>query len=152
MKLFDGHKHSPTSRRSHECFCKPPVRGIGQSRGAAHLKLVFMLMTGTRQNARELYADMIKAVSRLLVNHPDLVRRPSLVDDFNAIDLGRLRRQVRSMKCGVPTNDALLVLLSVEFKPTEGHIEAQVLNFFWCMINVRSVISREHLHLPCKDP
>ncbi len=27
----------------------------------------------------------------------------------------------------------------------------QVLNFFWCMINVRSVIFREHLHLPYKD-
>ncbi len=123
VRLIEAREHSPASRRPFECYCKPSVRDIGQRYGAGHLRLVFMLMTGTRQNARELYADMIKAVSRLLVNHPDLVRRPSLVDDFNAIDLGRLRRQVRSMKCGVPTSDALLVLLSVKFKPAEGHAE-----------------------------
>jgi hypothetical protein len=48
-----------------------------------------MLMTGTRVNAREIYAEMMKAVALLLAGNPDPIRRPSLVDEFNTIDLGR---------------------------------------------------------------
>lgn len=122
VRLLEAREHSPASRRPFECYCKPTVREIGQRYGEDHLRLVFMLMTGTRRNARELYADMMKAVSRLLLGHPDLVRRPSLVDDFNKVDLGMLRRGAKSMKCGVPTSDVLLVLLSVRFKPIAGDI------------------------------
>ncbi|MBZ9792537.1 hypothetical protein K9B32_20865 [Rhizobium sp. 3T7] len=39
---------------------------------------------------------------RLLIANPDLVRRPSLVSDFNAIDFGAIRRGARSMKYGLP--------------------------------------------------
>jgi hypothetical protein len=98
------------------------VREIGARHGEAHLRLVFMLMTGNRRNARELYADMMKAVSRLLAKHPDLVRRPTLVDEFNNLDLARLRRQAKTMNCGVPMSDVLLVLLSVKFRPLEADL------------------------------
>ncbi|MDR6670178.1 hypothetical protein J2X71_006465 [Rhizobium sp. 1399] len=72
-------------------------------------------MTGTPRNAGELYADALKAVSRLLVANPDLIRRPSLVSDFNAVDLGALRRGARNMKYGMATSDEILVALRIQF-------------------------------------
>lgn len=113
VRLAAAREHSTASRRPFDCFCKPTVREIGQRWGEGHLRLVLMLMTGTRVNARELYADMMKAVARLLAGNPDLIRRPSLVDEFNSIDLGKLRRQAKAMGCGVPTSDVLLVLLNM---------------------------------------
>ncbi|MEX2739935.1 hypothetical protein AB3480_00550 [Rhizobium mongolense] len=123
VKLFDGHLHSPTSRKPFECYCKPTVREIGRDHGEDHLRLVFMLMTGTRANAAELYADMIKAVSSILVQNPTLVRSSSLVGDFNAIDLGSLRRKAKAMNCGIPTTHVLRVLIGVKFfRPVQGDL------------------------------
>lgn len=123
VRLFDGHLHSPTSRKPFECYCKPTVRDIGREQGEDHLRLVFMLMTGTRSNAAELYADMMKAVSSLLVQHPSLVKSASLVGDFNDIDLGSLRRKARGMNCGIPTTHVLRVLIGVKFyKPVQGDL------------------------------
>lgn len=123
VKLFDGHLHSPTSRKPFECYCKPTVREIGREYGEDHLRLVFMLMTGTKANAAELYADMIKAVSSILIQNPALVRSPSLVGDFNAIDLGSLRRKAKAMNCGIPTTHVLRVLIGVKFyKPLHGDL------------------------------
>lgn len=123
VKLYDGHLHSPTSRKPFDCYCKPTVREIGREHGEDHLKLVFMLMTGTRENAAELYSDMIKAVSSILVQNPDLIRSPSLVADFNALDLGSLRRKGKAMNCGIPTNHVLRVLIGVKFfRPVQGDI------------------------------
>ena len=101
VKLFDGYLHSPTSRKAMECYCKPTLKDIGRENGEDHLKLVLMLMTGTPANSRELYADMIKAVSSLLVQNPTLVRSPSLVGDFNEIDLGSLRRKAKAINFGI---------------------------------------------------
>jgi hypothetical protein len=123
VKLFDGHLHSPTSRKPFECYCKPTVREIGKDHGEDHLKLVFMLMTGTRANAAELYADMIKAVSSILVQNPSLPKSPSLVSDFNGIDLGSLRRKAKAMNCGIPTTYVLRVLIGVKFfQPVQGDL------------------------------
>ncbi|MFP5078292.1 hypothetical protein ACLE20_13370 [Rhizobium sp. YIM 134829] len=123
VKLFDGHLHSPTSRKPFECYCKPTVREIGQANGEDHLRLVFMLMTGTKSNASELYADMMRAVSSVLLRNPSLVRSPSLVSDFNAIDLGSLRRKAKSMNCGIPTTHVLRVLIGVRFfRPIQGDL------------------------------
>jgi hypothetical protein len=121
--LREGFEHSPTSRKPRECFCKPTLREIGQEHGEDHLRLVLMLMTGTKVNAAELYADMIKAVSSVLARKPDLTRRPSLVDDFNAVDLGEMRRQARAMNCPVATTDVIRVLLSIKFyEPLQGDL------------------------------
>ncbi|MGS1095856.1 hypothetical protein ACVCNR_14860 [Aquamicrobium terrae] len=113
--LREAHDHSPTSRKPRECFCKPTLREIGRAHGEDHLRLVLMLMTGTRANSAELYADMIRAVSSLIMRRPDLVKRATLVDDFNALDLGALRRRARSMDCPVPITDVLRVLLMLHF-------------------------------------
>jgi hypothetical protein len=121
--LREGHEHSPTSRKPRECFCKPTLREIGQDQGEDHLRLVLMLMTGTKINSAELYADMIKAVSSVLVRKPDLMRRSSLVEDFNAIDLGDLRRKAKAMNAPVATTDVLRVLLTLRFfEPLQGDL------------------------------
>lgn len=123
VKLFDGSKHSPTSRRPYECFCKPTVREIGQTHGESHLKLVLMLMTGTRANALELYADMIKAVSAVLAENPELVKSPTLAKDFDAIDLGSLRRKSKGMRSPFPHWNSLYTLILVRFyKPIQGDL------------------------------
>lgn len=123
VKLFDGHLHSPTSRKPLECYCKPTVRDIGRVYGEDHLRLVFMLMTGNRNNAAELYSDMIKAVSSLLVRNPSLIKSPTLVSDFNAIDLGSLRRKAKAMNCGIPTTHVLRVLIGIRFfQPIQGDL------------------------------
>lgn len=113
--LRDWRHHSPTSRKGRECFCKPTVREIGQRHGEDHLRLVLMLITGNPRNSGELYADVIKAVSRLLAANPDLMRRPSLVSDFNQIDLSAMRRGARSMKYGMAASDEILGALRMHF-------------------------------------
>jgi hypothetical protein len=66
---------------------------------------------------------MIKAVSSILVQNPGLLKSPSLVDDFNAIDLGSLRRKAKAMNCGIPTTHVLRVLIGVKFfKPLQGDL------------------------------
>lgn len=119
--LREGHEHSPTSRKPRECFCKPTLREIGRDHGEDHLRLVLMLMTGTKANSAELYADMIRAVSSILIRKPELMRRRTLVEEFNALDLGSLRRRARQMNCPVATTDVLRVLLSLRFcMPEQG--------------------------------
>lgn len=115
VRLYDGHLHSPTSRKPSECFCKPTVRDIGREHGEDHLRLVLMLMTGTKANASELYSDMIKAVSSLLIQHPNLAKRSTLVNDFDKIDLGSLRRKAKAMNCGIPNSHVLRVLIGIRF-------------------------------------
>jgi len=123
VRLMDAHLHSSASRRPFECYCKPTVREIGTRHGEGHLRLVLQLMTGTRQNARELYADMLKAVSRLIAGNPDLINRKTLVADFDSINLGSLRRKAKAMRCGIPASDVLLVLISVKFfQPVQGDL------------------------------
>lgn len=123
VRLKDAHLHSPASRRPRECYCKPTVREIGARHGEEHLRLVLQLMTGTPGNSRELYADMLKAVSRLMVINPDLMKRRTLIADFDSINLGSLRRKAMAMQCGVPASDVLLVLISVKFyEPLQGDL------------------------------
>lgn len=82
-----------------------------------------MLMTGNKANAAELYADMMRAVSSVLVRNPELIRRPSLISDFNGIDLGSLRRKAKAMNCGIPTTHVLRVLIGIRFyKPLQGDL------------------------------
>nr|WP_313011643.1 hypothetical protein [Brucella intermedia] len=115
--------HSPTSRKPRECFCKPTLREIGREHGEDHLRLVLQLMVGTVPNSRELFADMIKAVSSVLVRNPELVRRRTLLNDFDAIDLGSLRRKAKAMNCGLPTSHVLRVLITVKFyQPIQGDL------------------------------
>lgn len=113
--LRESRDHSPTSRKGRECYCKPTVKEIGQRYGEDHLRLVLMLITDNQRNAGELYSDVIKAVSRLLAANPELTRRPSLVADFNKMDLGAVRRGARAMKYGMAASDEILVALRMHF-------------------------------------
>lgn len=117
ITLRDGHEHSQGSRKPYECFCKPTLRQIGRRDGEEHLKLVLMLLSGDSANARELYSDMVKATSAVLIGNPDLLKRTRLVDQFNAIDLASLRRASRDIACGVARTDKLKVLLTLMLYP-----------------------------------
>ncbi|WP_245425312.1 hypothetical protein [Phyllobacterium brassicacearum] len=79
------------------------MKEIGQEHGEAHLRLVLQLIVGTPANAIELYAGIIKAVSSLLARNPDLIGRRTLLQDFDAIDLGSLRRKAEMMEVGIAT-------------------------------------------------
>ncbi|TCL89840.1 hypothetical protein C8J38_11028 [Rhizobium sp. PP-WC-2G-219] len=120
VTLKDGPLHSPASRRPGECFCKPTIRTIGREHGADHLRLVLMLLTGTKRNARHLFADVVTATSTLLVAHPDLIKSPSLVSDFDAIDFGDLRRQINLLRLPVERWKLLVSLLAIRLvKPSQ---------------------------------
>ena len=121
--LRDGHLHSPTSRKPFECYCKPTVRYIGQQHGEEHLKLVFMLMTGTKNNAAELYADMMTAVSVVLSENQHLIKSPTLAQDFDAMDLGRIRREAKTMRLRTPNWSKLGVLILLRLnRPRQGDL------------------------------
>ncbi|MEJ5082375.1 hypothetical protein [Ochrobactrum sp. MYb379] len=66
---------------------------------------------------------MIKAVSSVLFRNPELLKRRTLLDDFDAIDLVSLRRKAKAMNCGMPTTHVLRVLISVRFyEPIQGDL------------------------------
>lgn len=121
--LRNGIDHSPASRKPMECYCKDTLRTIGREHGEEHLKLVLMLMTGSRSNSRELYSDMVKAVSNLLIYCPDLIKSRTLAGDFNNMDLGGIRRQVKNAKLPVENWKAILVMLSIRLvKSMQGDL------------------------------
>ena len=115
VELHDGHEHSPTSRRPRDCYCKPTLRTIGQAHGEGHLKLVLTLMTTNRHNASALYADMITAVSELLIGFPAIVQSADLLDEFNAIDLPALRAMAKTSGLRVETWKQLATALRMLF-------------------------------------
>lgn len=119
VKLMETQQHSPTSRKPMECYCKPTVREIGQAHGEDHLKLVLMLMTGTPRNAGELYSDTIKAVSELLIGWPELVKRKTLTDEFNQIDLRAYRQFIKGRPVRVANWQAILMMLVITFESKE---------------------------------
>lgn len=112
--LRDSFDHSPTSRKSRECFCKYTLKAIGREQGEDHLRLVLSLLTGTPQNSRQLYADVIKAVSFVLVHNPVLMQSKTLVSDFDAIDFAMLRAKSKQLNCGIARTQILRVILALK--------------------------------------
>jgi len=111
VTLLAGHLHSPASRKPRFCFCKPTVRDVGKAHGEAHLKLVLALLTGTDANAMHLYADVIWATSEVLAHNEWLMKSPTLLSDFDCIDIGALRATAHGMACGIPKAYVIRVLL-----------------------------------------
>lgn len=111
VELLAGHLHSPASRKPYQCFCKPTIRDVGKAHGEAHLKLVLMLLTGTEANANHLYADVIWATSEVLAHNEWLVKSPTLIPDFDCIDIGAMRATAHGMSCGIPKAYVIRVLL-----------------------------------------
>jgi hypothetical protein len=98
IKVMDASLHSPTSVRPKHCFCMPTLQKVVRH-GEDHLTMVLKLIVETRDNATELWAATITAISELLLAMPWLVERGlDLFDEFDRIDLAALRRRAKKIK------------------------------------------------------
>lgn len=98
IKVMDASQHSPTSVRPKHCFCMPTLQKVVRH-GEPHLTIVLRLIVETRDNATELWAATITAVSELLLAMPWLVERGlDLFDQFDRISLLALRRRAKAIK------------------------------------------------------
>lgn len=114
--LRDSADHSPTSRRPRECFCKPAVRRIGRAHGEAHLAMCFRLIVETEDNAGELYAETLTAVSMMLAS--GLVDMGSdIFDALDVIDLGALRRWAHTARGSATTPEIMAAVLLWRLAP-----------------------------------
>lgn len=109
--LFDSAGHSPMGRKPRQCFCKPTLKEIGTTHGEDHLRFVLMLICGDKENSKHIYADVIKAVSNILIARPELIKSPSFMDDFNKMDIGAMRTYARLSPIGLPVSSVLMVMM-----------------------------------------
>lgn len=98
IKVLDAALHSPTSVRPKHCYCMPTLQKVVRH-GEAHLTIVLRLIVETKDNATELWAATITAISELLLAMPWLVERGlDLFDQFDRIDLAALRRRAKKVR------------------------------------------------------
>lgn len=98
VKVLDASLHSPTSVRPRHCFCMPTLQRVVRH-GEDHLTIVLRLIVETKDNATELWAATITAISELLLAMPWLEDRGlKLFDEFDRIDLAALRRRAKKVK------------------------------------------------------
>lgn len=98
ITIMDSWEHSPTMTRPKHCFCMPTLQKVIRH-GEPHLTMVLRLIVETKDNATELMAATITAISELLLAMPWLVERGlSLFDAFDRIDLAALRRRAKAIK------------------------------------------------------
>jgi hypothetical protein len=98
IKVLDAWEHSPTSVRPKHCFCMPTLQKVIRH-GEEHLTIVLKLIVETRDNATELWAATITAISELLLAFPEIVDRGlALFDAFDRIDLAALRRRAKAIR------------------------------------------------------
>ena len=98
VKVLDARHHSPTSVKPRHCFCMPTLQKVVRH-GEGHLSIVIKVIVETKDNATELMAATITAISNLLLAMPWLVDRGSqLYDAFDRIDLAALRRRAKAIK------------------------------------------------------
>lgn len=96
--IMDASQHSPTSVRPKHCFCMPTLQKVIRH-GEPHLTIVLRLIVETKENATELRAATITAISELLRSMPWLVERGlDLFDEFDRISLAALRRRAKAIK------------------------------------------------------
>lgn len=113
VKLLRPADHRPNRRRPRQCFAKKTLKKIGQRHGEDHLALTLRLIVETEGNAAELYSETIQAVSGMLANEEIAARGGALFDEFDAIDLGEMRRRAKAMRCGLPLAHIMRVLLAI---------------------------------------
>lgn len=98
IKVLDASLHSPTSVRPKHCYCMPTLQKVARH-GEPHLTIVLRLIVETRDNATELWAATITAISELLLAMPWLVERGLwLFEAFDMLDLGLLRRHAKRIR------------------------------------------------------
>lgn len=98
VKVLDAWEHSPTMTRPKHCFCMPTLQKVVRN-GEPHLAIVLKLIVETKDNATELWAATITAISELLLAMPWLEERGlALFDAFDRIDLAALRRRAKAIR------------------------------------------------------
>lgn len=98
IKVMDAWEHSPTMVRPKHCFCMPTLQKVVRH-GEPHLTIVLKLIVETKDNATELWAATITAISELLLSMPWLEERGlDLFDAYDRIDLAALRRRAKAIK------------------------------------------------------
>jgi hypothetical protein len=98
IKVLDAREHSPTMVRPMHCFCMPTLQKVCIN-GEDHLTMVLKLIVQTKDNAAELWAATITAISGLLLAMPWLEQRGlDLFDQFDRIDLNTLRRRAKAIR------------------------------------------------------
>ncbi|MCO6050619.1 hypothetical protein NGM99_12580 [Mesorhizobium sp. RP14(2022)] len=73
-----------------QCFARKTLKWIGQTHGEPHLELVLRLIVESKGNATALEADIITAVSRVVLSGLVTVDG-ALFDAFDQLDLGEIR-------------------------------------------------------------
>ncbi len=101
--------------RPRDCFCRRTLKRVGQQFGEGHLALTLRLIVETKGNADQLYQETITGIAALLDRHPQLIERGlKLFDDFDHIDLGRIRRHASALCIGGRMQETIAVLLALQ--------------------------------------
>jgi len=124
VRLYNGSNRYKGSRGDRDCFSSATLRKIASRNGAGHLALVLRLIVETKNNAAELYAETISALSALMEFDPMLAERGGeLFDLFDEIDLKSIRERARAMRSGVPVSHIMRVLILQEIQNMDTRIE-----------------------------
>ncbi len=113
VKLLRPDTHAWRQRKPRECYAKKTLKRIGRRHGEPHLALTLRLIVETEGNAAELYSETIQAVSAVLVNPAIEARGGVLFEQFDRIDLARIRRQARALAIGLPLAHVMRVLIAI---------------------------------------
>ena len=124
VRLYNGSNRYKGSRGNRDCFSAATLRKIASRHGAGHLALVLRLIVETKDNAAELYAETITALSALMEYDPMLVEKGGqLFDLFDEIDLKSIRKRARAMRSGVPVSHIIRILILHEIQNLDPRVD-----------------------------
>ncbi|WP_068419918.1 hypothetical protein [Labrenzia sp. OB1] len=115
--------HTIKPRGRHESRARRTCQTILKKHGPEHLRLVFGLINTTK-NRGNWQAACFTAVSRLVLNKPDLLKRADFLDLFDRIDLDALLKSAKQANASAPTVTTA-VLLSYEVNRLIAEQEAK---------------------------
>jgi hypothetical protein len=104
---FVDHTTRPTMR--HQSRARRTCQKLLKRHGAEHLRLVFGLIN-TTENRGNWSAPCFTAVSWLVLNKPELVKRRDFLNLFDRIDLDNLLVRAKRVNSGAPTITATILL------------------------------------------
>ncbi|MBO6511720.1 MAG: hypothetical protein JJ866_10125 [Roseibium sp.] len=107
---FVDYKTKPRGR--HESRARRVCQNLLKREGPEHLRQIFGLIN-TAKNRGNWTGPCFTAVSRLLLNKEDLIRRIDFVDLFDSLDLGELLDRAKRVNPSAPTV-TMSVLLAYE--------------------------------------
>lgn len=100
-------------RLAWQTHARQSLRSIMAARGEGHLSIVLKCIKARPENAMELWSETIKATSDVLAAYPELeARGAALLDQFEGLDLARMRLRAKQVAVGrMAAHEALAVLL-----------------------------------------